>query len=323
MLKKEYQVINSGTKAKIKNIFEYLGHYPQCDFIHHMVYDSEGFKTLPDRLDLPLLLWHAGEAFTEDTSEIKRDFVYVTGNYNLPNYFSIHDIAAGKIWKKLEWNNNKSRNFLFLNGKDVGHRRYLLAKIYDKGVHDYVWSYIEKDPNIANWYHPSLGFSQQDLDLINTTNNILPYLPFDDSNQIRKLSQSVYSNTYCSIIGETTFQHYNSQIVPLMLTEKTYSAIANLHMFIIAGPLGSLQLLRNQGFETFGDLWDESYDTCRNEKMRLDKIFDTITYVRSQDMKSLYEKCKERLLYNQNLIYTINIKDRVGIVTQWLLKDRA
>ena len=108
-----------------------------------------------------------------------------------------------------------------------------------------------------------------------------------------------------------------------MLTEKTYSAIANLHMFVIAGPLGCLQLLRDQGFQTFGDLWDESYDTCRNEKMRLDKIFETITYISSQDMLSLYEKCKERLLHNQNLIYTIDMKSRVNEVTQWLLKDRA
>ena len=287
-----------------------------------MVFSSDDFVNLPND-DLPLCLWHAGEAFIEDTSSIKRDFVYVTGNALLPYHFNIHDIAAKKIWKKLEWCNNKSRNFLFLNGKDVGHRRYLLAKIFDRGLHDYIWTYIEKDYNIAQWYNPSLGFSQQDLDLVATTNTIVPYIPFGNSNQIRSLPQSLYKNTYCSIIGETTFQHYDNQTIPLMLTEKTYSAIANLHMFIIAGPLGSLQLLRDQGFETFSDLWDESYDMCRNEKIRLDKIFETITYVRSQNMKSLYEKCKDRLLHNQNLIYTVKTKDRVDKVTQWLLKDQA
>jgi len=318
----KHTVIYSDSQARIKDIFKYLGYYPECDFIFHMVFSSDDFVNIPDD-DLPLCLWHAGEAFIEDTSNIKRDFVYITGNALLPNYFNVHDIAASKIWKKLEWSNNKSRNFLFLNGKDIGHRRYLLAKIFDRGLHDYIWSYIEKDPNIANWYNPSLGFSQQDLDLINTTNNIVPHLPFGTSNQIRSLPQNLYKNTYCSIIGETTFQHYNNQTVPLMLTEKTYSAIANLHMFIIAGPLGSLQLLRDQGFETFSDLWDESYDTCRNEKMRLDKIFETIIYVRSQNMKSLYEKCKDRLLHNQNLIYSIDIKSRVAEVTQWLIKDQA
>lgn len=321
MSKRKYQVINSKTKAKISNIFEYLGHYPQCDFIYHTVFDSEGFKTLPDRLDLPLLLWHAGEAFIEDTSEIQRDFVYVTGNYNLPNYFSTHDIAASKIWNKPEWSNSKSRNFLFLNGKDVGHRRYLLAKIFDRGLHDYIWSYVNKDEDLDNWFHPALGFTQYDIDFVNTTKGIVPYRPFDNSNLARNLPQSLYSNTYCSVIGETTFQHYDNQTIPLMVTEKTYSAIANLHMYIIAGPLGSLQLLRDQGFETFGDLWDESYDTCRNEKMRLDQIFETITYIRRQDMKSLYEKCKDRLLHNQNLIYNIDVKSRVDKITKWLLES--
>ena len=317
----KHTVIYSNSQARIKDIFSYLGYYPECDFIFHMVFSSDDFVNLPND-DLPLCLWHAGEAFIEDTSSIKRDFVYITGNALLPYHFNIHDFAASQIWTQPKWNNLKSRNFLFLNGKDIGHRRYLLAKIFDRGLHDYIWSYIDNDPNIANWF-PGLGFSQEDLDLINTTRGIVPYRPFDNSNQIRSLPQSVYSNTYCSIIGETTFQHYNNQTVPLMVTEKTYSAIANLHMFVIAGPLGCLQLLRDQGFETFGDLWDESYDTCRNEKMRLDKIFDTIKYIRSQDMALLYEKCKERLLHNQNLIYTIDIKSRVDKVTQWLLKDRV
>lgn len=309
------------SQSKIRNIFDYLGYAPNCDFIYHNVFNSEGFRTLLDRPDLPLLLWHAGEAFVEDTTSLQRDFVYVTGNALLKNYFNIHDIAASKIWEnKLEWNINKSKKFLFLNGRDVGHRRYLLAHLYNNNMlEDCLYSYRELK-GIDHWFDPVLGFNAEDIAYARSTDHILPHAPFDNTNLIRNLSQDIYQDTYCSIVGETTFQHYRTQVPPLMLTEKTYSACANLHMFIIAGAAGSLALLKKQGFETFDDIWDESYDTITNTAQRLRAICETISYVNTLDMPSVYEKCKDRMLHNQNLIYTIDVKSRVDQVNEWLTR---
>ena len=321
MSSSKYQVIYSKTQAKFGDVFKFMGHYPQCDYIYHMVFDSADFVNIPNRPDLPLLLWHAEEAFPEDTSNIKRDFVYVTGNYNLPNYFSIHDIITSHVWEnRLNWNTKKSKKFLFLNGRDVGHRRYLLAHLHNNNIlKNCSWSYRELEI-VDNWFDIELGFSPEDIALANSTKSILPYAPFDNTNLIRNLSQDIYQNTYCSIVGETTFQHYRTQVPPLMLTEKTYSACANLHMFIIAGPVGSIRLLKDQGFETFGDIWDESYDTITNTAQRLKAVCDTISYVNTLNMPGIYEKCKERLLHNQNLIYTIDVKNRVDQVTEWLTR---
>ena len=314
------QVIYTNSKAKIKDIFEYLGFYPDCSFILHMVFDSDGFDNIP-YIDLPLLLWHAGEAFPEDTSRLKRKFVYVTGNALSPFYFNVHDIAASKIWNtKLNFNKKKNKKFLFLNGKDVGHRRYILADLYHKGILiDCIWSYIDRQ-SIDWWFNKDLGFDDADMNYANSVTHIIPYQPLGNSNLIRNLNQSIYSDTYMSIIGETAFQHYRNQTLPLMLTEKTYSACANLHMFVIAGPMGSIDLLKQQGFETFGDLWDESYDTIANTKHRLQAVCNTIDYINKQDLASLYEKCEQRLKHNQSLIYNINVKNRVDQVTEWLTR---
>ena len=317
----EYQVIYSKSQAKIKDIFEYLGHYPTCNFIFHMVFDND-WSNIPDS-NLPLLLWHAGEAFKEDTSTLHRDFVYVTGNALFPNYFNMHDIAASKIWERREYNQSKSKTFLFLNGKDVGHRRYLLAHLYTNNIlKNCVWSYIECK-NVDSWFDPALGFNPAHLSHARSIEHILPYAPFDNTNLARNLSQDIYHQTYCSIIGETTFQHYKDQTVPLMVTEKTYSACANLHMFIIAGAVGSLKLLQQQGFETFGDIWDESYDDITNTKDRLIAVCKTISEVNKLDMPSIYAKCKDRLLHNQNLVYSIDIKSRVDKITHLLLDSQA
>ena len=312
-----YQVHYSHTKSEIKDIFAYLAYYPQCDFILHMVYDND-WSTIPE-LDLPLLLWNAGEAFIEDTTNLHRDFVYVTGNAQFEHTFNVHDIAASKIWSnKLNFDCSKNKNFLFLNGKDVGHRRYLYSHMCQNNLlKDTIYSYINKS-NVDSWFDNKIGFDKNDVAFAKLFEHTIPVSPFDNTNLIRNLPQTVYANTYCSIIGETVFQHYPGQQVPLMLTEKTYSACANLHLFVIAGAYGSINLLHRQGFETFGDLWDESYDKELQPKKRLDKICDTINYIARQDIAKLYTHCKPRLLHNQNLIYNIDIKSRVNNVTQWL-----
>ena len=311
-------MILSPSRAEIKDIFEYLGYYPNCNFIFHMVYDNN-WSTIPQH-ELPLLLWNAGEAFVEDTSKLDRDFVYVTGNALLPNYFNIHDIAASKIWKCVQSDKPKCKKFLFLNGKDVGHRRYLLANLHSNNIlEDCIWTYRELG-NTDAWFDPALGFEPAHATHARSVEHILPYAPFDNTNLARNLSQDIYHDTYCSIIGETIFQHYRTQTVPLMITEKTYGACANLHMFIIAGAMGSLGLLKKQGFETFNDIWDESYDNIVNTKDRLLAVCETINYVNTLDMPTIYAKCKDRLLHNQNLIYTIDVKSRVDLVTEWLTR---
>ena len=52
----KYQVIYSETQALFGDVFEFMGYYPQCDFIYHMVFNSNDFVNIPDRPDLPLLL---------------------------------------------------------------------------------------------------------------------------------------------------------------------------------------------------------------------------------------------------------------------------
>lgn len=317
----KHTVIYSPSKSKVKDIFAYLGYYPDCSFILHHVMDEDDFPNIPDRSDLPLLLWQGGECFPSPTDGITRDFLYVTGNQLDKHSFRLYDISASKIWaNKLTWNTNKSKKFLFLNGKDVGHRRYIYTHMYlNNMLEDSIYSYRTLE-DMDWWFNPRLEFTQKDIEYSKLATHTLPYTPFDTTNLIRALPQSIYSDTYLSIVGESIFQHYPGEKVSLMLTEKTYSACANLHMFVVAGPYGCIDLLHQQGFETFGDLWDESYDTEDSPKRRLHAICETIDYINKQDLAKLYEHCKPRLLHNQNLIYTIDIKSRVDKVTEWLTR---
>jgi hypothetical protein len=53
------------------------------------------------------------------------------------------------------------------------------------------------------------------------------------------------------------------------LTEKTYKPLGMHHPFMIVGDRGSLHQLRALGFETWGNLWDESYDDLESPSERI------------------------------------------------------
>jgi len=69
------------------------------------------------------------------------------------------------------------------------------------------------------------------------------------------------------------------------LTEKSFKPICLGMPFVIVGPQGSLQYLRQYGFKTFGDFWDERYDTEVDEARRIEKIADLLTQLNSYTQK--------------------------------------
>ena len=61
------------------------------------------------------------------------------------------------------------------------------------------------------------------------------------------------------------------------LTEKIFKPICLRMPFVLHSTHGSLQHLRSYGFQTFGDLWDESYDDEADDTVRIERIADLLT----------------------------------------------
>ena len=80
------------------------------------------------------------------------------------------------------------------------------------------------------------------------------------------------------------------------LTEKALRPIACGKPFILAATPGSLQYLRNYGFETFVGLIDESYDLITNSRERLDAVIQEMKRISALDADAkqvLYTKLHE------------------------------
>ena len=139
---------------------------------------------------------------------------------------------------------------------------------------------------------------------INSFNNMLPLVVdtnnFDGivSNQTNDTFLNAFNDSLVHIISETNF------FSPIIhMTEKTLKPVVYLQPFIMLGSANSLTYLRELGFKTFGDFWDESYDLEVDSVLRLKKIIKLCKKISqwSQEEKLQFTyDVKEIVEYNYN-----------------------
>lgn len=130
---------------------------------------------------------------------------------------------------------------------------------------------------------------------------------FRDNGQIaqRHFNPDWYDHTYFSIVAETKYEDWYD----VFLSEKTFKPIAYYHPMVIMGQAGSLAYLQSQGFETFGNLFDESYDSEPDWLQRIVKIKKAIQDFDPVDYDQL---TRQKLQHNHNLFFnTALIEQRI------------
>lgn len=96
----------------------------------------------------------------------------------------------------------------------------------------------------------------------------------------------LYYQTKFSLVNET---HTLDDM--LFFTEKTYKPIAIGHPFMVFGTAGTLKAFQNKGYETFPELFDESYDNEKQKSKRLQLIIENLKNEIHID-KNIIEKLK-------------------------------
>ena len=126
----------------------------------------------------------------------------------------------------------------------------------------------------------------------------LDYTDFNDNWAYHKICTDHYDTSFFSIVNESQYGTYSH----CYLTEKTWKAIFNFHPVIIVGAKHSLKYLKERGFDTFGDIFDESYDEIEDGNERLDRILNTVGNFLENNTKTqlvdLRKKILPRLIHN-------------------------
>ena len=166
------------------------------------------------------------------------------------NYFRYHDrlMMIGQGNNKNQPNKTYKKLALMPMHLAKKHRTQILEKTVAY-LDDFYWSYVAHGrqlPDDVSW-----DFSSQ-----------------------RHFNPRWYDDTCISLVVETRISRRTNE--PLWLTEKTFKPIAFRHPFLIWGEMGSLSRLKTLGFETFNNLFDESYDDISDHEQRLNAVVNCI-----------------------------------------------
>ena len=121
----------------------------------------------------------------------------------------------------------------------------------------------------------------------------------------RYYDKGLYESSYFSLVNETIFTeplNKNNWDTQLFITEKTYKPIMNYHPFIVVGLPHTLRYLRQQGFQTFPEMFDEYYDVIKDPKDRFEFIIRELEKWKnySTDEKNeRYNKVRHKIAFNK------------------------
>jgi len=86
----------------------------------------------------------------------------------------------------------------------------------------------------------------------------------------------------------------------MFVTEKTFKTFGHQHPFIIFGIPRTLNFVQNLGFETFSNIFDETYDSEDNTNKRLQMI---INNVKNFEKRPYDKETVDKIEHNKNLFY--------------------
>lgn len=228
-------------------------------------------------------------------------FVYFT-EIELWYYQRNHSSPALKIH-----NNPRERDFTVLNRLHKSWRAMAMADLKNLDLLDNAyWSYCESGmfddaecPIKIDDFHGLRAYTEE---FLRSAPYISDELDFDQRNDHSILVPKYHDNSYCNIVMETHFDA--DQSGGTFLTEKTFKPIKHGQLFFIAGPAGSLQLLRDLGYRVFDSVLDNSYDLEPDHTQRWMALTRAIYFAR-QELPELFEQCRADLEHNQQLFQCI------------------
>lgn len=108
--------------------------------------------------------------------------------------------------------------------------------------------------------------------------------PWADSRPCYITSQ-LYRDSYFSIISETWYKTPRIGV----LSEKPARSIIQHHPFVLLSAPGSLQALRDMGYQTFHPYIDESYDLEPDDHKRMSMVVDSISKLCEMSLAELHQ----------------------------------
>ena len=122
----------------------------------------------------------------------------------------------------------------------------------------------------------------------------------DIDDDFDEINLSFLNKASFNIVSETVFDYPAP-----FCTEKTTQSLMSKRPFIMIGPCGNLQHLRDRGFKTFHTIIDESYDDIEDSNKRLEAIMQLVLELdkkKQQELNDMVYEVKDILIHNYSLM---------------------
>jgi hypothetical protein len=215
---------------------------------------------------------------------------------------------------------NYNKKFINFNRRWRLHRPLLVMILRDRDLikHGYV-SLGESDLPGGNWERKINELQRyykdapQILEIIDRNHDIvdMPNLYLDTMDLVTNRAEQTdstnlyYSDSYFSVITETTYHTDSGHDGVPFLSEKVFKAVAMKHPFILVTAPNTLQYLKKLGYKTFSSIIDESYDTELNDAARIIKIANEIQRLcnlSETELDSFLESARKICSYNYKIL---------------------
>ncbi len=205
------------------------------------------------------------------------------------------------------WNNNKK--FLCLYHRPTAARLGLASYINSKYANDtHIHFSIKTDVDSLIDYELDklLSWDPASIGRTGTLINMLP-LKLGSSDKYTKFNGYCYddplTNLYKDIFVDVVVESHvaGNTFFP---TEKTIRPMLLKKPFVVFGSKDYLAYMRQIGFRTFADFWDEDYDGYDGKEryLRMLKLIDYIADLSYKQIENMYWDMQYTLEYNYNLL---------------------
>lgn len=224
---------------------------------------------------------------------------------NIPDLkLSVHDREFSKVFlslnRRAQWNRQALLQFLVkFNLLDQFYFSYHCSDRFNHGIRN-----VFDDVNRIigdTWFNQGLDLDQM-YNMLPVSAELDQPGDIGDIDWMQNGSSLFYTQSLASVVNET----YIDQNHDAFLTEKIFKPIAYGHPFLLFSSAGALKLLQDLGFNTFSDVFDESYDRIEHPQLRFEQILREILRVcrlPASEINSIYKKIIPKLAHNQQFFF--------------------
>ena len=198
--------------------------------------------------------------------------------------------------KDLKFDHSKKIfDFFYLNKNPRTHRVILFNQMVSNGLlNNSLYTFTSKGIKLDKEYE-------------------LPWapIPYPERGMDQDIYELPYNHSAYNIVSET---HTHDEI---FMTEKIWKPIIARQIFVVHGKQHYLKDLQELGFQTFGNIFDESYDAEADDNKRIEKIVDLCKWLKKQNHQQLYKKTES--IRKHNLEHFFNRKALEPVINKTLL----